>query len=56
MKDEIQALEFNHTWKIVRQPSNIKPIGSKWVYKIKVKSKCTIERYKARLVAKSYSQ
>nr|GEX43283.1 putative reverse transcriptase, RNA-dependent DNA polymerase, Gag-polypeptide of LTR copia-type [Tanacetum cinerariifolium] len=33
-----------------------KTIGYKWVYKIKHKSNCEIERYKVRLVAKGYSQ
>nr|GEZ09165.1 ribonuclease H-like domain-containing protein [Tanacetum cinerariifolium] len=33
-----------------------KPIGCKWIYKVKYKSNCDIERYKARLVAKGYNQ
>jgi hypothetical protein len=37
-------------------PKNKKTIGSKWVYKIKYKSDGSIERYKAYLVAKGYTQ
>lgn len=37
-------------------PAGKNAIGCKWVYKIKYKSDSTIERYKARLVAKRYSQ
>ncbi|PNX81977.1 retrovirus-related Pol polyprotein from transposon TNT 1-94, partial [Trifolium pratense] len=52
MNSELEALARTGTWKIMDLPPNVKPIGSKWVYKIKHKSDGTIERYKARLVAK----
>ncbi|XXG55508.1 hypothetical protein AAC387_Pa03g3165 [Persea americana] len=32
-------------------PASVKPIGSKWVYSIKLKAYGTLDRYKARLVA-----
>ncbi|XP_069146032.1 uncharacterized protein [Solanum lycopersicum] len=38
MKEKIQALEANKTWLIVPLPSHKKPIGCKWVYKIKFKA------------------
>ncbi|XP_047270453.1 uncharacterized mitochondrial protein AtMg00810-like [Capsicum annuum] len=34
MKQEIQALEDNHTWEVVDLPPSKHTIGSKWVYKI----------------------
>jgi Reverse transcriptase (RNA-dependent DNA polymerase) len=37
-------------------PNGKKPVGCKWVYKIKYHSNDTIERYKAKLVAKGYIQ
>ncbi|XP_071719288.1 uncharacterized protein [Rutidosis leptorrhynchoides] len=56
MNDEIFALNRNNTWVLVDLPPGRKPIGSKWVYKIKYKSNGEIERYKARLVAKGFNQ
>lgn len=56
MNDEMEALYRNQTWIIYDLPSDRKPIGCKWVYKIKYKSNGEVERYKARLVAKGYNQ
>jgi hypothetical protein len=56
MSAELEALAKTATWVIVDLPPQAKPIGSKWVYKVKYKADGTIERHKARLVAKSYSQ
>ena len=51
MEEELQALVDNHTWDIVHCPANVKAIGCKWVYSIKLHSNGTLDRYKARLVA-----
>ncbi|MFS7952191.1 putative RNA-directed DNA polymerase [Helianthus anomalus] len=56
MNVEMEALLRNQTWNVVDLPANRKPIGCKWVYKIKYKANGEIERYKARLVAKGYNQ
>jgi len=56
MNFELEALAKNGTWCIVDLPPNIKPIGSKWVYKVKHKGDGSTERYKAILVAKGYNQ
>ncbi|XP_074314044.1 uncharacterized protein LOC141649248 [Silene latifolia] len=55
MRKEIDALEKNGTWKIVSIPHDKKPIGCKWVYKVKYKADGTIERYKARLVTQGFT-
>jgi len=56
MKEELNALEHNHTWNVTSLPVGKATIGCKWIYKIKYKSDGSIERYKARLVAKGYNQ
>ena len=56
MDDELTALKANNTWLLVDLPPGKKPIGCKWVYKIKLKAYVTIERFKARLVARGYTQ
>jgi len=49
---EISALESNQTWETVILPKNKIVVGCKWVFKIKY----NVERYKARLVGKGYTQ
>ena len=44
------------TWKLVDLPPNVKPIGCRWIYKIKYHADGSIEIYKSRLVAKGYNQ
>nr|GEU64065.1 ribonuclease H-like domain-containing protein [Tanacetum cinerariifolium] len=51
---EIKALYDSDTWDVTDLPSDRKAIGSKWGFMIKYKSNGEIERYKARLVAKSW--
>ncbi|KAE8684131.1 PLAC8 family protein [Hibiscus syriacus] len=56
IKEEIDALQQNQTWDIVPKIKYVKPISCKWVYKIKRRPDGSIERYKARLVARGFSQ
>ena len=51
MQAELQALEENHNWDIVPCPPTIKPIGSKWVFSVKLRSDASLDRHKACLVA-----
>jgi hypothetical protein len=46
----------NGTWDIVELPDGKVAIGSKWVYKTKYNADGTIERFKARVVAKGFNQ
>ncbi|KAJ0913978.1 putative RNA-directed DNA polymerase [Helianthus annuus] len=56
MNSEMEALYRNNTWVVVDLPKGRKPIGCKWVYRIKYKANGEVERYKARLVAKGFNQ
>ena len=56
MKEELEAIERNSTWELVKLPESCKSIGVKWIYKIKRNASEEITRYKARLVAKGFSQ
>ena len=56
MDKEIEALEVNNTWTLTPLPLGKSVIGYKWVYRVKYLPDGTIERYKARLVAKCFTQ
>lgn len=56
MIQEFEALYANNTWSLVSLPPNKKAIDCRWVYKVKHRSDGTIERFKARLVVKGYTQ
>ncbi|KAG7572108.1 Reverse transcriptase RNA-dependent DNA polymerase [Arabidopsis suecica] len=56
MNEELQTCVNTGTFSVVTLPEGKKPIGCRWVYRIKHHADGTIDRYRARLVAKGYTQ
>eukprot|EP00253_Pinus_taeda_P024966 PITA_24966 len=56
MVDEMASFHKNEAWDLVEFSARRKPIGSKWVFRKKTNAEGKVEKYKARLVEKVYSQ
>jgi hypothetical protein len=56
MGEEISSIVENNTWELVDLPASHKPIGLKWVYKLKKDASGMVVKHKARLVEKRYVQ
>ena len=56
MTKEIEVLMLNNIWEFMNLPAGKKAISSKWVYKVKLKSDGSLERFKARLVIRGFTQ
>ena len=55
MRDEMDSLISNRTWKLAELPKGKKALQNKWVYRIKEEHDGS-KRYKARLVVKGFQQ
>lgn len=53
---EVYGLQDMQTWEVSRPIPGIKPIDSKWVFKIKYTPTGEVEKYKSRLVVRGDSQ
>ena len=56
MEDKMKSMNANKIWDLEIIPKGAKTVGCKWVYKTKLDSQGNIERYKARLVEKGFTQ
>jgi len=56
MLEELEAIRVNGTYELVAVPRGVKPLPSKWVYKVKYNADGSVERFKARLVVGGHRQ
>ena len=56
MEDEFAALCKNQTWTLVPRPSGTNVVGCKWIFKTKHRPDGSIDKHKARLVARGFTQ
>lgn len=56
IEDEMDSLKRNNTWTLTRLPEGRTAITCKWVFRVKHGSGEAGDRYKARLVARGFSQ
>ena len=56
MVDEMAALHSTGTWDLIVLPFGKFPVGCRWVYTVKVGPDGQVDRLKAHLVTKGYTQ
>jgi hypothetical protein len=56
VRSEMDSILSKGTWELVDRPYGCKPVSCKRVFKKKLRPDGTIDKYKAMLVAKGYTQ
>ncbi|KAK2579961.1 hypothetical protein KPH14_007641 [Odynerus spinipes] len=56
LDDEMSSILQNETWDLVSLPAEKPVVSCRWIFKTKLHPDGTIKRYKARLVARGFSQ
>ena len=56
MVEEYDSIVRNSAWEIVPRPVDKSMVGSRWIYKVKQVVDGSVEKYKARFVARVFSQ
>jgi hypothetical protein len=52
----MESLQENNTWEVTKLPQNKRAIKCKWVYRVKENPDGSVNKHKARLVVKGFSQ
>ena len=56
MVEEYDSIVRNSAWEIVLRPEGKSVVGLRWIYKVKQAAHGSVEKYKARFVARGFSQ
>ena len=56
MDEEIKCIENNQTWELVDVPKDKDVISLKWIYKTKQDADGNVQKHKARMVAREFTQ
>lgn len=56
IEEQLQSLAANHTWDVIDKPPGGNVITPKWVFKIKTLPNGQVDKFKARLVARGFTQ
>ena len=56
IKEELKSLEAFSTFEVVHLPPGKRPVGCKYVFRIKYRPDGSIDKYKVRLVAQGFLQ
>ena len=56
MVEEYDSIINNSAWEVVPRPVEKSVVGSGWIYKVKQVVDRSVEKYKARFVARGFSQ
>ena len=56
MMEEYNSIMKNGVWEVVPRPKEKSTVTSKWLYKIKHAADGSIEKFKARFIARAFSQ
>eukprot|EP00253_Pinus_taeda_P015910 PITA_15910 len=56
MVEKYNSIMVNDIWEVVPRPQNRSVVDSRWIYKVNYATNGSVEKYKARFVAKGYAQ
>jgi len=56
MVDKYDSIFHNSVWDVVLRPEDKSMVSSQWIYKVKKVADGSVEKHKARFVARGFSQ